>query len=62
MGYTDKHGRPEIVPDPGLKLGPAAYRIETPPAAAPGRPTGDGGGGAGTGRADLCWPHCEHAC
>ena len=34
MPYTDTHGRPEIIADPGLKHGLAAYRIDTPPAAA----------------------------
>jgi hypothetical protein len=40
MPYTDRQGRPEIVADPALKRGPAAYRIEDPAPAA-GSASGD---------------------
>jgi hypothetical protein len=61
MPYTDTHGRPEIIADPGLKRGPAAYRIDTAPAAATARADGDADR-PGTGGAALSWPYCEHAC
>lgn len=62
MAYTDARGRPEIIPDPGLKRGPAAYRIDTTPEAAPGAPAVGDAGGAGAGAADLSLSYCEHAC
>lgn len=31
MPYTDSQGRPEIIADPGLKLGAAACRVEPAP-------------------------------
>jgi hypothetical protein len=46
MAYTDAQGRPEIIADPFLKMGPAAWRpapvgdadpaAETPPGGTPG--------------------------
>ena len=66
MAYTDTHGRPEIIADPGLKHGTAAYRIDTVPAAATATATASAAGGdadrPGTGGAALSWPYCEHAC
>lgn len=61
MTYTDRNGRPEIIADPALKSGSAAYRIEPPSAAADGTQR-DEAAGASTGGAALSWDYCEHAC
>lgn len=53
MPFTDEHGRPEIIADPALKRGPAAYRIETAPAAAGGGPADGAADGPATGGAAL---------
>lgn len=61
MTYTDRNGRPEIIADPGLKCGPAAYRVEPAPDAADQAQRSEAAG-ASTGGAALSWDHCEHAC
>jgi hypothetical protein len=52
MTYTDSSGRPEIIADPELKLGPAAYEISTVPEAADTNRS-DEAAGASTGGAAL---------
>ena len=61
MTYTDRNGRPEIIAEPGLKSGSAAYRIE-PPSAVADETQRDEAAGASTGGAALFWIYCEHAC
>lgn len=41
MPYTDSRGRPEIIADPALKLGPAAYRVTSAPAGGQAAEDGD---------------------
>ena len=60
MTYTDSHGRREIIADPGLKSGSAAYRVEPAPAVAD-EAQRDEATGASTGSAALSWAYCEHA-
>ena len=62
MAYTDRHGRPEIIADPGLKRDPAAYRIDIAAAAAADGPADGDADGPGTGGTDLSLSYCEHAC
>jgi hypothetical protein len=50
MTYTDSSGRPEIIADPALKRGPAAYRIDATPADGD---TPDGAASASTAGAAL---------